>query len=63
MKHLGKMPYITQSMSPGSNIDASKYMETPEKAPIYQKKVNPAPLMPVTYFADPRFAYIQTKRV
>lgn len=57
------MPYITQSMLPGSNIDASKYMETPEKAPIYQKKVNPAPLMPVTYFADPRFAYIQTKRV
>lgn len=58
MKHLGKMPYITQSMLPGSSIDASKYMERSEKVPIYQKKLDPAPLMPVTYFIDPRYAYI-----
>lgn len=31
MKHLGKVPYLTESMLPGTSLDPSKFVE---KAPI-----------------------------
>lgn len=34
--HLGKVPYVTESMMPGTNIDASKFIErSPTKNTIF----------------------------
>ena len=29
IKHIGTLPYLTESMLPGTNVDASKFIERP----------------------------------
>jgi hypothetical protein len=50
MKHLGKIPYVSESMMPGTSIDASRFVEKPS--------VKPKVLQP-----QPQYIYIPTTQV
>lgn len=39
MKHLGKIPYVTESMMPGTNIDVNQFVEKQKEK--YGKYIKP----------------------
>ena len=69
MKHHGRLPYISESMLAGTNIDASQFMQqSPQRQPIFNPSIQvsrpqpiPPPYQPKTPLQYPRIIEPRTK--